>query len=73
MKGVAHFGKRGKLSTRYIGLFEILSRVGSCAYQLALPPALLIVHNVFHVSMLQKYVPNMSHVLDFIELGIASN
>ena len=28
-------------------------------------------HNIFHVLMLQKYVPNESHVLDFIELGVA--
>ena len=40
MKGVVRFGRRGKLSPRYIGPFEILSRVGDCAYQLALPPAL---------------------------------
>ena len=71
MKGVVQFGKRGKLSPRYIGPFEILSRVGSSAYQLALPPALLVVHNVFHILMLRKYVPNESHVLDFIELGVA--
>ena len=71
MKRVVHFGKRGKLSPRYIGPFEILSRVGSRAYQLALPLALSAVHNVFHVSMLRKYVPDESHVLDFTELGVA--
>ena len=38
---------------------------------MALPPALSTVHNVFHVSMLRKYVPDESHVLDFIELGVA--
>ena len=52
MKGVVQFGKRGKLSPRYIGPFEILSRVGDCPYQLALPLALSVVYNVFHVSML---------------------
>ena len=65
------FGKRGKLSPRYIGHFEILSRVGSSAYQLALSPALSAVYNVFHVSMLRKYVPDASHVLDFTELGVS--
>ena len=70
MKGVVHFSKRGKLSPRYIGLFEILSKVGSSAYQLALPLALSAVHNVFHVSLLRKYMPNESHVLDFMELGV---
>ena len=73
MKGVVRFGKRGKLSPRYIGPFEILSRVGDCAYQLALPPALSVVHNVFHVSMLRKYVPDESHVLDFTKLRVALN
>ena len=70
MKGVVRFGRRGKLSPRYIGPFKILSRVGDCAYQLALPPALSAVHNVFHVLILRKYVPNASHVLDFTKLGV---
>ena len=71
MKGVICFGKRGKLSLRYIGPFEILSRVGSSACQLALPSALSTVHNVFHVLILWKYIPDESHVLDFMELGVA--
>ncbi|WMV18782.1 hypothetical protein MTR67_012167 [Solanum verrucosum] len=40
MKGVMHFGKRGKLSLRYIGPFEVLKHVGEVAYELALPPGL---------------------------------
>ena len=64
MKGVMRFGKKGKLSPRYIGPFEILERVGNVAYGLALPPELASVHNVFHVSMLKKYVPDPSHVLN---------
>ena len=51
-RGVVRFGKRGKLSLRYIGPFEILKRVGTVAYRLALPPSLSGVHEVFHVSML---------------------
>ena len=39
-RGVVRFGKRGKLSSRYIGPFEVLKRVGMIAYQLALPPSL---------------------------------
>lgn len=40
MKGVIRFGKKGKLSPRYIGPFEILSRVGPVAYLVALLPSL---------------------------------
>ena len=64
-RAVVKFGKRGKLVPRYIGTFEILERVGTIAYQLALPPSLLSIHEVFHVSMLWKYTPNLAHVVDF--------
>ena len=63
-KGVMRFGKKGKLSPRYIGPFEILKRVGNVAYKLALPQELANVHNVFHVSMLKKYISDPSHILD---------
>ena len=53
-RGVVGFGKHGKLSLRFIGPFEILERVGTLAYRLALPPIMLGVHEVFHVSMLRK-------------------
>ena len=63
MKGVMRFGKKGKLSPRYVGPFEILERVGAVAYRLALPPEFPNVHPVFHVSMLRKYLPDPSHVI----------
>ena len=69
-RGVVRFGKRNKLSPRFIGPFEILQRVGECAYRLALPPALSGVHDVFHVSMLRKYIPDPSHVLDYSQLEL---
>ena len=63
-RGVVKFGKRGKLSPRYIGPFKILERVGTVAYRLALPPSLSGVHEVFHVSMFRKYTPDPTHVVD---------
>ena len=57
-RGMIRFSKRDKLSLRYIGSFEILERVGTIAYRLALPPSLSSVHAVFHVSILQKYTPD---------------
>jgi len=70
MKGVLRFGKKGKLRPRYVGPFEILKRVGNVAYQLALPPEFSAVHDVFHVSMLRKYVPDPAHVIKHQPLGI---
>lgn len=69
-KGVIRFGKKGKLSPRYIGPFEVLEKVGEVAYRVALPPRLAGVHNVFHVSMLRKYVHSLSHVIDYEPLQI---
>ena len=63
-RGVVRFGKRGKLLPRFIGPFEILERIGTVAYRLALSPSMTGVHEVFHVSMLRKYTPNPSHVVD---------
>ena len=63
-RGVVKFGKRGKLSPRFIGPFEILERIGTVAYRLALPPNMIGVHEVFHVSMLRKYTPDPAYVVD---------
>ena len=73
IKGVMRFGKKGKLSPRFVGPFEILKRIGKVAYELALPPTLAGVHNVFHVSMLRKYIPDPSHVLNYEPLKIKDN
>ena len=69
-RGVVRFGKRGKLSPRFIGPFEVLERVGAVAYRLALPPSLSGVHEVFHVSVLRKYTSDPAHVVDSGELVI---
>ena len=52
---VLRLGKKGKLSPRFIGLYEILEIVGHVAYWLALPPKLTKEHDLFHVSMLRRY------------------
>ncbi|KAL5575189.1 hypothetical protein UlMin_016888 [Ulmus minor] len=70
MKGVMRFGKRGKLSPRFVGPFEILERIGDLAYRVALPPAMSGIHNVFHVSMLRKYTPDPSRVLSYDTLDL---
>ena len=62
---VARFGKRGKLSPRFIGPFEILERIDTVAYRLVLPPSMSGVHEVFDVSMLRKYTPDPAHVVDW--------
>ena len=64
------FGKRGKLSPRFIGPFEILERVGTVAYRLALPPNMSGVHEVFHVSMLRRYTQDVAHVVDWREIEV---
>ena len=69
-RGVIRFSKRGKLSPRYIGPFEVLKRVGAVAYRLALPPSFSSVHEVFHVSMLWKYTPDPTHIVNWGELVV---
>ncbi|KAM1538045.1 hypothetical protein ACFX10_003001 [Malus domestica] len=69
-KGVVHFGKRGKLSPRYVGPYHIIERISAVAYRLELPPELSLIHNVFHVSMLQKYVPDPSHIIQLEPLEV---
>ena len=65
---MVRFGKRGKLSPRFIGPFEILERVGTVAYRLVLPPSISCVHEVFHVSMLRRYTLDPAHVVDWGEI-----
>ena len=69
-RGVVKFGKHGKLSPRFIGPFEMLERVDTVAYRLALPPSMSGVHKVFHVSMLRRYTPDPAHVVDWGEIEV---
>ena len=67
---MVRFSKRDKLSPRFIGPFEILERIGTVAYRLALPPSMSGVHEVFHVSMLRKYTPDPAHVVDWGQIEV---
>ncbi|KAK5785472.1 hypothetical protein PVK06_040062 [Gossypium arboreum] len=58
-KKVLRFGRKGKLSPRFIGPYEITERIGPVAYQLALPSKLERIHDVFYVSMLHRYRSNL--------------
>ncbi|XP_072074018.1 uncharacterized protein [Arachis hypogaea] len=62
--GVVRAIKMKKLNPRYIGPFQILEKVRPVAYQIALPPHLSNLHDVFHVMQLRKYTPDASHGLE---------
>ncbi|GJV12343.1 putative reverse transcriptase domain-containing protein [Tanacetum coccineum] len=66
-KGVARFGKRGKLNPRYVGPFKVIKRVGTVAYKLELPQQSSRVHNTFHVSNLKKCMSDESLVIPLEE------
>ena len=68
MKDTIRFGHKGKLFLRYIGPFKIKSRIGDVAYRLKLPLRLSGIHNVFHVSMLRKYVADPTHIIYYDEI-----
>ena len=62
-------GSCAKLAPRYCGPFEIFSRIGQVAYQLALPPNLKV-HNVFLIFMLKKYVHDATHVVNWNDVQV---
>ncbi|WMV58156.1 hypothetical protein MTR67_051541 [Solanum verrucosum] len=70
MKGVMIFGKKGKLSPRYIGPYRISKRVGNVAYELELAQELAAVHLVFHVSMLKKCMGDPLLIIPTENIGI---
>ncbi|XP_059295420.1 uncharacterized protein LOC132048750 [Lycium ferocissimum] len=73
MKGVMRFGKKGKISPRIIGPFEILDHVGKVAYELVSPIGLSDVHPVFHVSMLKKYHSDSSYIIQWDSVLLDEN
>ncbi|GMI64532.1 hypothetical protein HRI_000122500 [Hibiscus trionum] len=69
-KKVMRFGRKGKLCPRFIGTYEIIERIGPLAYRLCLPSELKKIHDVFHVSMPQKYRSDLSHVMHVEEIEL---
>jgi hypothetical protein len=57
-------GSCAKLVARFCGPFEIVERIGLVSYMIALPTS-MFVPNVFHVSLLKKYIPDVNHVIDW--------
>ena len=70
-KGILRFGKKEKLSLRYIGPYEIIEKVRPLAYRLALSRELSQIHDVFHVSMLRRYQSNPSHVIEVSDVQVS--
>ena len=73
MKGVKRYENQGKLPPRYIGPFPVMSKVGTVAYQLELPPELSEIHNVFHVSQLRRCISPPEKRTDMAEIELAKD
>ncbi|XP_028081552.1 uncharacterized protein LOC114282958 [Camellia sinensis] len=73
MKGQMRFGKKGKLTSRYIRPFQILERLGPVAYHIALPLGMEQVRNVFRVSMLHGYLRDSFHLIDHHQIALDEN
>ncbi|XP_050897027.1 uncharacterized protein LOC127103829 [Lathyrus oleraceus] len=71
--GVGRALKAKKLTPRFIGPYQITSRVGNVAYRVALPPNLSNLHDVFHVSQLRKYILDPSHVIQMDDIQVRDN
>ena len=73
MKGFMRFVKKGKVSPLYVGHYKIFKRIGNLAYELEIPQELTAVHQVFHVSMLKKYMCDPSLIIPIENVEIKYN
>ncbi|XP_024992458.1 uncharacterized protein LOC112526405 [Cynara cardunculus var. scolymus] len=72
-KGIIRFGKRGKLSPRFLGPFKVLAKIGLQASKLELPPEMAGIHNTFHVCYLRKCLANEESVIPLSEIRVDEN
>ncbi|GKA75211.1 hypothetical protein Tco_0781589 [Tanacetum coccineum] len=74
-KGVVRFGKKGKITPRFVGPFQIVEKVGPVAYRLDLPEELNGVHDTFYVSNLKKCLadPTLQVSVDEIQIDAKLN
>ena len=68
-KSSLSLGKFRKLKPRYCGPYTIIDKINDQAYQLLLPEHLKV-HNVFHVNLLKKYVPDPNHIFEDDQLQV---
>ncbi|WMV45802.1 hypothetical protein MTR67_039187 [Solanum verrucosum] len=73
MKGVMWFGKKGKISPRYIRPYRTDKRIGNVSYELELPQELVAVHPVFYIFMLKKCMGDPSLIIPIENIGIKDN
>ena len=71
--GVGRALKSKKLTSKFMGPYQISERIGVAAYRVALPPHLANLHDVFHVSQLRKYIPDPSHVIPLDDVQVREN
>lgn len=69
-KSPIHYGKGFKLAPQFVGPFEILEQIGPIAYRLVFLANFSYIHDVFHVSILRPYHPDIPHVLDWNSLQV---
>ncbi|WMV08821.1 hypothetical protein MTR67_002206 [Solanum verrucosum] len=67
------FSKKGNLSPRTVGSYQILRRVGKVVYEMELPNELALMHPVFHVSMLKKCVGDLMSIVPLERFGVDEN
>ena len=69
-KGLIRFGKKGKLSPRFMGPFKVLQRIGNEVYKLELREELDGIHNTFHVCYFRKFTGDVPNIIPIIELRL---